>query len=454
MVLSILNSVVSVALSILISISHVGWLGEKEGADMWDTNAFLAKMKQQNVVQRILTFGFLPAPTMEITYDDVMTDLFDDMKERTGFDFDAVTKVFPDLFYYARIAYYLMPDQFNKWRDDMILKGDEWEQQGDGAKKGQNRFLGSLIAMPKKAHFIAAPYENREGVYEIHILFTYGDGSTATLDTSAIYDTHTGEIGEWGGVAGIGYNFNAKHMYAYTTPDPPQRALGYIKLYDDLILKTTKMVNIDTIRLKFKYANKDWMLQLWKGRYFITSAGEVGLYNKPPDRLINWYNTASDQELVPMSFKLTAEGVAEPLVDRGQMNHWWMTGFALSDKIYLSPRLTLFSDITAPDQAFADGLVSALKEQQKTHKDLFYKTEGLTTRIIWGPGAAAAITAAPVEAETTEAATVPAEVTTEPVTQAPVPVEETGVLTQAPDPVAPVTEQQTEVVATTTAPAE
>jgi hypothetical protein len=269
----------------------------------------------------------------------------------------------------------------------MLAAGDAYAAAGEGQKKGQSRVLGSLVAMPQKAFIRAEEHENEPGVYTIMMDLTYGDGSVATLDTSIIYDANYKRFhdGEWSGIAGVGYNFNmgdGSSMYAYTTSHPFQRELGYMKLYDDLLLQTSDMVNITTQRIKFEYAGKEWMLQLWKGRYFITSAGEVGIYHKPLSRLVDFYDAAPDEDRIGMSFKLTAHDDAGDivLVDRPMMNHWWMTGFALQKKIYLSDRLTLETTIQPKD---ADMMAALVAELARLNMNYTVADDGATVDIAW-----------------------------------------------------------------------
>ncbi|MDR2647746.1 MAG: DUF4474 domain-containing protein [Oscillospiraceae bacterium] len=389
MILSILHTMIAFLISAIVSITQVGAASEAPGALTWDSGVYQAKMEEMRTIQRITTLGISPPPAMEITYDPIMGGIFDDMKELSGFDFKLVAADFPDIYYYNRWLYAIMPNQLNGLGDYMIAKGDAYDLEGNGELKALYRLFGSMVAMPKKAHIMVVPLEGGgENEYEVHIKQTYGDGSTAVLDTSIRYNAESGELWDVPGISAIGFDFNTKQNYVHSAESNPfQRILGYTKLYDDLLLQTTDMVNVETVRFKFPYQGKNWMLQLWKGRYFITSAGEVGLYNMPTDRLVEFYDAAADNERVPMSFKLKAVGVDAPLIDQSQVNHWWMTGFALRKYTYLPDKLTLSTIITVPDEEFRDGLIAALDGQKKAHSDLVYTVDGNTIKIAWGPEA-------------------------------------------------------------------
>ena len=77
----------------------------------------------------------------------------------------------------------------------------------------------------------------------------------------------------------LGYQYNKAGNYYFTTTDPWQRNFGFNILYD----MGAPFVNFyyDTIRCKFRYENKDWLIQFWKGQYGLVFYGcEVGVYTR------------------------------------------------------------------------------------------------------------------------------------------------------------------------------
>jgi len=117
------------------------------------------------------------------------------------------------------------------------------------------------------------------------------------------------------------------------------------------------------VRLKFPYQGKDWMLQLWKGRYFTTSGGEIGLYNKPKSRFVEFYDAVKDEDRIGMSFEVYLKGAEEPLVARPVQTHWWMTGFAIDRYVHLPGQLTLKTEIVPKDEEMLRALQGALDRE-------------------------------------------------------------------------------------------
>jgi hypothetical protein len=243
------------------------------------------------------------------------------------------------------------------------------------------RLLGIIAGMPTHSHVGAVPQDELDPHvdYEIFIDCTYADGKKLRLKTFTKYNTESGEFGEGNGISGLGFNFNFNFdsddgPYAYTTKASWQRSLGYMKLYDTMFLQTSKMVNIKTVRLKFDYAGKDWMLQLWKGRYFITTGGEIGIYNKPKNRKIEFYDVAGDKELINMSFRIIADKGTDGeilVIDRDVLYSWWMTGFGVQRYVYTPNRLTLESTVVPIDDAMCDALKRSLDKEKVPYTEIF-----------------------------------------------------------------------------------
>ena len=373
MITSLLFRAVAWIASIVVAFSNLGAAAEKKpSVPTWDQ-----KYYEQQLNKRTLRF----APKWDITYHDVLLEAFDDLKERGGLDVPAASAALKDPYSTHRWIVKLFPGLIYSLRDKWMAKGDEWDKKNDPVKMVFYRLLGLCIAMPTKVKIVAEPQDDLDPHvnYEIFIDCTYVDGSVRRLKTFSKFNTETGEFGEPNGISGLGFNFNFNFdgnggPYAYTTKKSWQRSLGYMKLYDIMFLQTTKMDNIGTVRLKFDYAGKDWMLQLWKGRYLNTTGGEIGIYNKPKDRKIGFYDVAGDNELVYMSFKIIAEDdgrIADPVViDRPVMYSWWMTGFGVQKYQYLANQLTLESLLVPIDAAMYNALKAAMDREKVSYEEI------------------------------------------------------------------------------------
>ena len=77
---------------------------------------------------------------------------------------------------------------------------------------------------------------------------------------------------------------------------------------------------------------KDWMVQMWKGRYGLVMLGaEIGIYTKPSTQSAEFYYAAVPEEEIIMAFdvyhKNFSSGKIEHLFTRGPESAWWLTGF-------------------------------------------------------------------------------------------------------------------------------
>ncbi|MDR1464809.1 MAG: DUF4474 domain-containing protein [Oscillospiraceae bacterium] len=125
--------------------------------------------------------------------------------------------------------------------------------------------------------------------------------------------------------------------YFYIEDNPWQRGLGFNQAYDELSHFATCFY--DTIRVKFRYGHKDWLIQLWKGSYGIVFAGgEIGIYNKPAAQALEHYTSASDAERLGMDLTVWNDG--RRLFTRPFGQYWWITGFNFGwvDGLFQSPR--------------------------------------------------------------------------------------------------------------------
>lgn len=177
------------------------------------------------------------------------------------------------------------------------------------------------------------------------------------------------------------YQYNSTGNYYYTNEDPWQRALGYNELYDNLAAFTA--IYIDTMRCKFRYDNKDWMIQFWKGQYGYVFVGhEIGVYYKPIDRTTEHYDCVSDEDSLYMSMNGLRKG--EVIYTRDYGKYWWCTGFVPGKLDKFSDRSELAIDcrITMKDKEMLGAFVESL-DRNGMIKGEDYKVKGLDVYIVW-----------------------------------------------------------------------
>lgn len=179
----------------------------------------------------------------------------------------------------------------------------------------------------------------------------------------------------------LSYMFNPDGNYYYTNSDPWQRALGYNEFFD--VGAGFVSIYMDTMRCKFQYGDKDWMIQFWKGQYGYLFVGhEIGVYTKPKDREVDHYDAASNDDALYMT--MTGYRKGNELYTREYGKYWWCTGFVPGKLDNFSDRseLSLKCRITMKDYNMLIGFCGALKENG-LELDKDFTTSGLDVFVTW-----------------------------------------------------------------------
>ncbi len=178
-----------------------------------------------------------------------------------------------------------------------------------------------------------------------------------------------------------GYQYDTQGNYYYTSSDPWQRALGYHEIFD--VGAGLVTIYMDTMRCKFSYKDKDWMIQFWKGQYGLVFVGhEIGVYTKPKNRANDHYDAASNADALYM--ELTGYRDNKELYHRDYGKYWWCTGFVPGTLDNLTDRseLSLKCRITMKDYEMLLGFCDALKENGMVLGE-DYATDGLDVLVTW-----------------------------------------------------------------------
>ena len=130
----------------------------------------------------------------------------------------------------------------------------------------------------------------------------------------------------------LGFKYSMTDQVFYTAEDAWQRNFGFEETYDNV--SGAGAISYDTIRVKFNYNNKEWMMQYWKGQYgFVLIGAELGLYNRDPGSTNStYYNCVTDAEKLNMSVKVYRQDADDQnkynlLFQRSPTTTWWLTGF-------------------------------------------------------------------------------------------------------------------------------
>ena len=214
---------------------------------------------------------------------------------------------------------------------------------------------------------------------------TTTSATTGQIDTNTSVppSTSQGSNGALFGNGLAGYKFDADGDYYFTADDPWQRNFGYTQAFDTAAPFVT--IYMDTMRVKFRYKNKDWMVQLWKGQYGLAFVGsEIGVYTKPLDREVDYYDAASNDDALYMS--CTCYRFGEPIFSREYAKYWWCTGFIPGQLKNFSDRseLALKCRITMKDEEMLKLFCDALKAKPNNLVEgRHFAVNGLDVFITW-----------------------------------------------------------------------
>ena len=155
--------------------------------------------------------------------------------------------------------------------------------------------------------------------------FTRKNYNVRTVFSVFQYDPYTGHVVDDKGVGLVGYGYDADANVFYATGEGWQREVGYTEAYDRAAVVAA--MPFDTIRVKFEYDGKQWMVQLWKGFYgFVFSGCEIGFYNRPDtvEDSLSTYNVVTPDYYQDMTIKFSY-GLFHSFTRSDKA--WWLTGF-------------------------------------------------------------------------------------------------------------------------------
>ena len=227
-----------------------------------------------------------------------------------------------------------------------------------------------------------------------------GSGSTGTGTPSTTLPSSTAGLSQddlYTILEAAGYEYDEEQQVFYSTLNPWQRGFGFGDVYDQAaVLANMRYI---TIKIDFVYQGLLWRIQCWKGQYGVLNGGEMGVYTKNPDDTTDFYECASDENLLEMHFKFYQTtndfNKKKPLFERQLQEHWWLTGFKMG---YCNPARTVMEmTLNARDKVMADGIEEGLKnvtdrngnpngfkQYTTTSKGTdFYIRQGNTFKIIW-----------------------------------------------------------------------
>ncbi len=317
-------------------------------------------------------------------FDLKFTGEFAEIKEKiyeeSNFDVDLFIGNLPDPFVAKReLQESLHIDPYFE-KDCYYAAAEKIDEAGMPKLAKATRFVGIMSACPVSM-YITVDSSDDSVVRPILAEYHFADGSVLTAESGSVYnkETHLLCNEEDNGVLGLGYNLDTETGVLITPVHVWMRNFGFCKFYDfaaNNILPSC--YDYETVRLNYEYDNKDYLMQMWKGTYFVTTGAEVGIYNKPKTRMVEFFDCAADDELLDMALVVTADG--KDIVNTPMQKHWWINGFALTKKYYTAEEMTVICTVVCKDEK----MLQAVAEQLAKNTDvLSYKTDGLTVTFIW-----------------------------------------------------------------------
>lgn len=169
----------------------------------------------------------------------------------------------------------------------------------------------------------------------------------------------------------LSYQYSYQDDYYYTNDkDCWQDNFGFARIYD--IVSPYIALEYDYTRVFFKYDNKDFMVQLWKGQYgYIFYGGEIGIYHKESDGketgYFTFFKTAEEKYWPKMEMTLYHQklnGDWEREFTRDYDYYWWCTGFKPGHLRRVEPanELRIVARITFIDKEMATLFANGLKD--------------------------------------------------------------------------------------------
>lgn len=352
----------------------------KNGYPMPDVGDIIETMFTINrLMYQVTGLPVFTDEVMVITVNDTIGGIVETLMEETGVDFSKIYKSLPQSNKTAEIVTSTLQLDIPATQEYLVDLSRAYFADG-------NMLMGAVIRMTEiwlgivdEVYLTTKLYPEQPGCEEIGFVVTYRDGRTEEVYSGILYDTINNQlVGKNGEPALMGYYLDFNQNFVYTGINVWQRSLGFNIFYDIFCYLTPFFFHYTTQRVKFNYDGKDYMFQMWKGRYAIANGGELGIYTRPEEKNGTFYDCAADEDMLVMSIEVYH---GEDLIfEYGPVLHWWVTGFAISDTAYLPQSLTLVSTITLKDEEMLKAVTEALDQKAGI---IDYEVNGLDVTLTW-----------------------------------------------------------------------
>lgn len=362
--------------------SNISFINDyyRDGVPAVTTQSFTAIYRTVKSIANILQGRFLwdDDDIFDVTLDENFIEVCQYITDNTCLDVPMIMTNVPDLTEPAKIVNKVFQIDVTAMREELYAKRDELYKTD--RTKGEILYLFTAYLCGIESAYIYL--QPKGSVYEVGCDVTYSDGYIEKFHTGIYYNPETGEFYSNGekGIGGTGFNSNVKDLYIYAPMYCWMRKCGFCFEYDLLCYVLPNFLyNYRTRRIKFDYAGKEWMIQMWKGNYLVTNGGEVGIYYREPGSIGTYYDVVSDEDRLPMSLKIM-HGY-DTLIDIPETLHWWVNGFKMGKRMYSPHSLTLISTIQFKDEEMLQAFLGGV--DKNIYHDINYTVDGLTVTLVW-----------------------------------------------------------------------
>ncbi len=316
----------------------------------------------------------------DITLDAATQEICDRIKAESNLDIEKLVTNLPDLnnpIIFLNTVFHVDTAAF---RNRMYEIRDEYSEQQNYAMSLLFYFVGAYFSGFEKCDITLEPCgEDKPGIYEFALNIVYASGEEKLM-TGAFYNAATGEFfgDDQRGIATVGFNFNINDMLIYAPINCWMRNFGFCLEYD-LFCYATPFFRYQTRRFKFDYAGREWMIQVWKGKYVIANGAEVGVYNRDKNKIGSYYDCAENEDLLKLSLDLYHGD--ELLFSLAEENHWWANGFKLMRNACSADELTMKFTVEMKDAGMLEAFCDAL--DRNLYHDVTYSVDGLKVTLTW-----------------------------------------------------------------------
>ncbi len=353
----------------------------EEGYPAVSTDGFLNII---NTISSVFNFiggkGFTPAETINIEFDEFVADRCNAVYEASGLNIVGLMTSIPNVG-----AMELIVNTFNidtvELKNKIFEVRDQYRAEGNETMVKLLFMLGSYVSVVEHCVICGVPTEEDPDVYEVVLKLTYQDGSGDVMHPGIYINSETGRCTnkDGTGLIGTGFEVNLSEMVVYATINCWMRDFGFCVPYDIAANMMPALWNYETRRFMFDYDGLEWMIQIWKGNYLITNGGEVGVYNRAPERFGTYYDCATDEQLMEMTLQIYHGD--DLLVNQKPQMHWWINGFNMCGRMYIPESLTMKFSIEMHDKEMLDAFCKSIDRHYK--KDVSYTVDGLTVNVVW-----------------------------------------------------------------------